>query len=57
MTSVQYIWLLVRERGNISECQKQAGVRNSLKYLPACLYICQLIAAETKRPVFKGKGI
>lgn len=47
----------LRERGNISECQKQAGAHNSLKYRPACLYICQLIAAETKSPVFKVKGI
>lgn len=44
-------------RGNNSHCQKQAGVHNSLKYRPACLYICQLIAAETKSPVFKEKGI
>lgn len=44
------------ERENMCECQSQAE-HNSLKYRPACLYICQLIAAETKSPLFKEKGI
>ncbi len=58
MTSVWYIWMSrERERGIICECQKQAGVHNRLEYRLACLSICQLIAAETKSPVFKEKGI